>query len=126
MSSNSTFGRMSPANPLPKPWVKPVEGEIVAVKTRKKKNKKPQQAALPRQDEEPLDRSGIATDGPSFTSPPARTLSDGPGMEETRQWGQSSGPRDDELDSPFAVGDEEEFRNVWDGGEPSSKPARDQ
>jgi len=94
---------------------------VVAVK--KKKKKRPAQA------QEPVESSSKQPEQQSVTGEEASTSanagverpsSDSPRLQEARQWDKDYGA-ENETNSPFAIGDEEEFQNVWGGGEGTNR-----
>ncbi len=98
-----------------------VEAEVVAVKKKRKpKNAPKPQPVVPQSPSIP-ETTNPPAGIPSASSPPpavpsfARQASDSPGMQEARTWGKTP-ETDPDSSSPFAVGDEDEFQNVWEGG----------
>ena len=111
MTSTAGYGRLSPSVPPGGRSRSHVEyqGNVVAIK-KKKKQKQPQRSEAEEQGQGPPSRkAGRSTDMPSPAPPQVTGVhSGGANVEETRQDGGNS---------PFAVDNEEEFRNVWDGGD---------
>ena len=122
-SSTSSLGRASPAQPVVRKTPtqrRSGEGEVVAVKKKRKKKVVQEPESEPsaeasgskKPDEEPV--ASEAT--PSGINPQVyRQPSDSPGIQEARQWGKEP-ESDHQGGSPFAVGDDEEFDNVWGEG----------
>ena len=91
---------------------------MVAVKKKKKKRipQEPEPAAESSGSKQAEEEPATSEPAPSGINPRVyRQPSDSPGSQEARQWGKE--PESDlPSSSPFAVGDEEEFDNVWGEG----------